>query len=83
MRQQLGNLTSSLRRQTCENVLQVSIRIKACFVASEVVADQLAIPVAQKGSGVFASAARAEVVNDRSKCRSSFTMPLTSKGRAR
>ncbi|MNM65254.1 hypothetical protein D3C81_766860 [compost metagenome] len=40
-------------------------QFKACLVASEVVADQLAVPVAKEGSGMFASTARAEVVNDR------------------
>lgn len=40
-------------------------QFKACLVASEVVADQLAVPVAKKGSGMFASTARTEVINDR------------------
>ncbi|MNH35233.1 hypothetical protein D3C79_959030 [compost metagenome] len=39
-------------------------QIKARLVTGEVVADQLAVPVVQEGSGVFAGAARAEVVND-------------------
>ena len=40
-------------------------QFKACLVASEVIADQLALPVSKEVSGMFASAARAEVVNDR------------------
>lgn len=40
-------------------------QLKACLVVSKVIADQLAVPTAQEGSGMFASAARAEVVNDR------------------
>ncbi|MNE30602.1 hypothetical protein D3C80_1241290 [compost metagenome] len=40
-------------------------QFKACLVASEVVADQLAVPVAKEGSGMFASTARTEVINDR------------------
>ncbi|MNZ96541.1 hypothetical protein D3C78_1157390 [compost metagenome] len=40
-------------------------QLKACFVASEVIADQLPVPVAEEVSSMFASTARAEVVNDR------------------
>ncbi|MNC63830.1 hypothetical protein D3C75_1139830 [compost metagenome] len=40
-------------------------QFKACLVAGKVIADQLAVPTAQEGSGMFASAAWAEVVNDR------------------
>lgn len=40
-------------------------QFKACLVAGKVIADQLTVPTAQEGSGTFASAARAEVVNDR------------------
>lgn len=40
-------------------------QFKACLVASEVVADQLAVPVAQEGSGMFAGTARTEIINDR------------------
>lgn len=38
---------------------------EACLVASEVVADQLTVPVAQEGSGMFAGTAGAEVIDDR------------------
>jgi hypothetical protein len=40
-------------------------QFKACLVACKVVADQLAVLTTQEGSGMFASAAWAEVVNDR------------------
>lgn len=40
-------------------------QFKACLVSSEVIADQLAVPVAEEASGVFAGATRAEIVNDR------------------
>lgn len=40
-------------------------QFKACVVASEVIADQLPVPVAEEISSMFASTARAEVVNDR------------------
>ena len=37
-------------------------QFKACLVASKVVADQLAVPVAKEVSGMFASTARTEVI---------------------
>jgi hypothetical protein len=40
-------------------------QFEACLVACEVIADQLALSIAQEGSGMFTSTARAEVVNDR------------------
>ena len=40
-------------------------QIKARLVIGEVAADLLVVPVVQDGSGVFAGAAWAEVVNDR------------------
>jgi hypothetical protein len=39
-------------------------QIKTRLLIGEVVADQLVVPVVQEGSGVFAGAAPAEVVND-------------------
>jgi hypothetical protein len=44
-------------------------QLKVRLVAGEVVADQLAVPVAKEASGMFASTARTEVINDRSKFR--------------
>ncbi len=40
-------------------------QVEAGLVTREVIADQLAVPTAQEGSGMFASTAQAEVVNDR------------------
>ncbi|MNR00265.1 hypothetical protein D3C85_1160320 [compost metagenome] len=40
-------------------------QLKACLVASEVIADQLAVPVAEEVSSVLTSTARTEVVNNR------------------
>jgi hypothetical protein len=41
--------------------------LKACLVARKVFTDLHAVSVAQEGSNMFASAARAGIVNDRSK----------------